>query len=590
MSERVMQQRAPAPSETEQDVVARETKRGVAALRPLDLIPAELLEPDERELVAAVRRRLSEGSLYVVALGEFKRGKSSVLNALLGEDVLPVGVVPLTSIVTLVRRGPRSAVAEYDDGRRESIDPARLGDFVTESGNPGNAKGLRSTELSVPTIDLPHQAVLVDTPGLGSVYESGTQHTLAFLPHVDVAMIVLSVDQTLSEAEEKLAAALREGGTEVLFVLNKADYLTGQELEQAVAFISGRLQARGLQDAPLFVVSAKKARSGEDDRGMRALVASLRTLLERRYETILERQSARRLSALLDDLETRYLVRDEIARRDTERLSRALTLLEKSRADVRRLADEQDAVFAHRVRGIERSAGERSAAFEQELRRALESEIERLADRLREDPAERVVDEALYAAISARLRAEAAHESHRVGQELGEAAERLSLTLDEAADSLAAATEEILGIKIARPQPASVGELALRIDIKLRDDPVALETLAGGLQATLPRVLRQRLVLRRARERAAELSNRHAGRLRSELQSALREAARGARRQSHEELDRLQRSLDQAIARGLAQREMAEDDAGAERERIERVLEAITRARALLGPRRESRT
>jgi hypothetical protein len=147
------------------------------------------------------------------------------------------------------------------------------------------------------------------------------------------------------------------------------------------------------------------------------------------------------------------------------------------------------------------------------------------------------------------------------------------------AESLAATTEELLGVPVARPQQTQIDELRVPVDVKLRDDPVALETITGGLQATLPGALRRRLLLRRARERAAELSNRHAGRLRSELVAALRDAARQAQRQSHAELDRLQRSLDKAIEHGMAHRTMAEHEAEAERERVAQVRDALARAR-----------
>jgi len=550
-----------------------------AAIEALQSLPLDLLEEDEAEQVAAVQHRVAESNLYVVALGEFKRGKSSLLNALLGSDVLPVGVVPLTSIVTMIRRGPSAAIAEYEDGHREEIDPADLRAFVTEAGNPDNRKGLRSVTVSVPSIHLPENTILVDTPGLGSVYESGTELTLAFLPHVDVALVVLSVDQTLTEAEERLARQLRDGGAQLVFVLNKADYFSAAELNEATHFIRDRLAAHGLDDCPLFVVSAKRARQEGHEAGVTALRRGLEDLLRQRSEALLDRLSRRRVRALLDDLETRYAVRDEIARSGAERLQNVLEGLATSRAEIQRLAEEQDALFTHRVRQIEREIAERSAVFEAELHEALIAELATLDEQLRQQPDERLIDTVLYKVIATRLQERAAREAHQVTDQLAVAARQLSAKLDEVAESLAATTEELLGVPVARPQQTQIDELRVPVDVKLRDDPVALETITGGLQATLPGALRRRLLLRRARERAAELSNRHAGRLRSELVAALRDAARQAQRQSHAELDRLQRSLDKAIEHGMAHRTMAEHEAEAERERVAQVRDALARAR-----------
>jgi len=572
---------------TDSPRAADTTSSAVSAPLPLQIIlgriPLELLEPDEAETVQAVRRRLAETSLYVVALGEFKRGKSSLLDAMLGADYLPIGVVPLTAVVTMIRRGPLAAVAEFEDGRREPIATDELHLYVTETGNPGNAKGLRRVELTVPSAYLPEQAVLIDTPGLGSVHEGGTEHTLAFLPHVDVALLVLSVDQTLTDAERRLAVQLHESGTELVVAVNKTDYLDEQELEEALRFVCDSLAAVGLVGTPVFAVSAKQARSGRaDDGGVVELRRHLSMILERRYEAILGRQSSRRIVRLLDYLQTSYSVRAEIARRSVEQLAEALHRIEEVRVGVRQTAEEQDALFAHRVKGIERGVAERSAAFCAELQTAMGAKLPELEERLRESAHESVVDAVFYLTIAERLTAQAARESGVVGRELHAAAERLTAALAQVAGSLADETGAILGVSIARPAAPLVADLAPRVEVKLGDDPVALETLAGGVQAALPIGVRRKLLLRRARDRAAELSNRHAGRLRSEVVGAVRKAARDTLRQAHAELDGLEQSLDQAIAYGVRQRAMGEREAVAAQQRNDEVLEDIAGARGSL--------
>lgn len=552
---------------------------GLPLQRILDRIPADLLEPDELRAMEAVRHRLAETSLYVVALGEFKRGKSSLLNAILAADYLPIGVVPLTAVVTMIRSGPLAAVVEFQDGRREPIAADELRLYVTELGNPGNEMSLTRAELTVPSLHLPEQAVLVDTPGLGSVHEGGTEHTLAFLPHVDVALLVLSVDQTLTEAERRLAVQLQAGGTELLVAVNKADYLDEQELEQAIGFVRDSLAAVGLESIPVFAVSAKQARRGQTDGGVRALRGHLTHILERRYEAILSRQSSRRLQKLLDDLQTSYSVRGEIARRSVDQLTEALHRIEEVRVGVRQKAEDQDAIFAHKVKRIEQDVGQRAAAFQADLRAAMEAGLPELSERLREQADEHTVDALFSQTISERLAAQTAHEAATVGRELRAAADSLTSALAEVAGSLADETGAVLGVSIARPAAPQLADVAPRVDVKLRDDRVALETLAGGVQGTLPAGVRRRLLLRRARERAAELANRHAGRLRSEVVAAIRDAARDALRQAHTELDGLQQSLDQAIAHGFSQRSMGEREAVAAQRRNDEVLEGIAAAR-----------
>ncbi|MBN2203640.1 MAG: dynamin family protein [Thermoleophilia bacterium] len=552
--------------------------RAAEALRRLRL---RSFDQSERERIDAVRRRVDEAGLYVVALGEFKRGKSTLLNALAGRRLLPVGVVPLTSVVTVLRRGPRRSMACAEDGSQTTLDVERLADYVTEAGNPGNRRGLSRVEITLPELDLPSHTVLVDTPGLGSVLETGSHHTLAFLPQVDVALIVLSVDQPLTEAEERLAVDLRERGAELLFALNKTDYLSGSEAAEALAFVAGRLAGVGLSDAPVFAVSAKAALDGDPASGVPELHSRLTALLEERYEALHAARAERRVLALLDELETEHLVLAEVAGRSEQELGVALEELTASRGTITRLAEEQDAVFDHRVKEVERALSDRAAAF----RRALESDLlEALEPVLRGDERvdEKRVDELMAATIAAALASRTTFEAAVVQEGVGDAAARLLEALDRLAVELTRDTERVLGVTIARPQRLSPGELTPTVDVKLRDDPVGLEMLTGALQAPVPGPLRRRLLARRSRERAGELANRHAGRLRSELAAGLREAALRVRREGHEQLDGIARSIDGAVARGLEQRRLAAGEAESARRQASAELESIRAARAIL--------
>lgn len=93
--------------------------------------------------------RLASGRLFVTCLGQFKRGKSTLLNALLGRAVLPTGVAPVTSVVTIVRYGPQATgVVRFVDGRSETIEISTLDEYVSETRNPETrSRLLRSKSL-----------------------------------------------------------------------------------------------------------------------------------------------------------------------------------------------------------------------------------------------------------------------------------------------------------------------------------------------------------------------------------------------------------------------------------------------------------
>lgn len=225
---------------------------------------AAAIEGVDGEACGQLRQRFAEGAFNLVVAGQFKRGKSSVINALLGVNLLPVGVVPLTSVVTLLRFGsvPRTTVAFLDGGERD-IALDTLADYVTEKANPGNAKGVREVAVAYPSEWLRGGIRLADTPGIGSVYQHNTDAAYRYLPQADAVLVVASVDQPVSGAELDFLADVRQYADKVFCLLNKADYLDAEQLREAVAFSAQAVGRTMGAPVPIFPVSAKLALAGK---------------------------------------------------------------------------------------------------------------------------------------------------------------------------------------------------------------------------------------------------------------------------------------------------------------------------------------
>lgn len=225
-------------------------------------------ESDAQSVVGDMRaltQRLREGLFYVACLGQFKRGKSTLLNALVDEDILPVGVVPVTSVVTVLRFGPiRTAVLRFRDGTTKQLQVSGLRDFVSEDGNPENQKAVELVEVFLPSPLLKAGMCLVDTPGVGSVFANATETTRAFVPHVDAALVVLGADPPISGEELSLVRDVASSVDALIFVVNKTDRLSEQERAEAAAFCQ-RVLAQNLNRpiGPLLQVSALGQRKGD---------------------------------------------------------------------------------------------------------------------------------------------------------------------------------------------------------------------------------------------------------------------------------------------------------------------------------------
>lgn len=213
--------------------------------------------------------RCSEGRFHLAVLGQFKRGKSTLLNALTGEPILPVGVVPLTAAPTFLQYGEVAKISvRYRDNRPadEFIGASTaerstyLAGFVTEKGNPQNKLGVAEVQVDVPASILSGGVVLIDTPGIGSTYRHNTTATLNFLQQCDAALFLVSADPPITEAELEFLRQVKDKVPRLFFVLNKIDYLNAGELEEALAFYKCILadEVGWNHEFPVFCVSARK--------------------------------------------------------------------------------------------------------------------------------------------------------------------------------------------------------------------------------------------------------------------------------------------------------------------------------------------
>jgi Dynamin family len=250
--------------------------------------------------------RIAAGRFYVACVGQFKRGKSTLLNALIGESILPSGVIPVTAVPTIVRFGERrQARVRLRSGEWTEIRVGDIEEYVSEVRNPENQKGVSALEVFVSSPLLREGMCFVDTPGLGSVFSGNTAATHAFLPHIDAAIVVIGADPPIAGDELSFVEKVAKEVPDIVFVLNKADRVTGQERNAAVEFATRVLEEKLHRVPAIFEVSALEQLDGEGSaRDWPRLVKSLELLVRRSGQQLVRDAASRSLGRLSDQLRT----------------------------------------------------------------------------------------------------------------------------------------------------------------------------------------------------------------------------------------------------------------------------------------------
>ncbi len=203
--------------------------------------------------------KLAEDRFVLAVVGQFKRGKSSLMNAIIGRDLLPTGVLPLTSAVTVLKYGPKERLTITKEGATypEEVPLSSLAEYVTEKGNPGNKKKVACACLELPLPFLRRGLEFVDTPGIGSAIEANTATTYGFLPRSDAVIFVTSVESPLTRAETDFLESIRGHVRKIFFVVNKIDFVGEKEQQEILHFISEALKHRtGAENVRIFPLSS----------------------------------------------------------------------------------------------------------------------------------------------------------------------------------------------------------------------------------------------------------------------------------------------------------------------------------------------
>lgn len=338
------------PVSGEANLPDAETSRMDGAARLLrlaklaDVFGANPVADEARELAV----RISEGRFYVACVGQFKRGKSTLINALIGQPILPTGFLPVTAVPTVIRFDQQAnARVRTGEASWKNIPVSDLKEYVTEELNPGNQKGVHGAEVFVPSALLSSGMCIVDTPGLGSVFTGNTAATQAFIPHIDAALVVVGADPPLAGEELTLVEAIGKQVRELILVLNKADRTTDAERAVASTFTRQLLRQRLHREmGPVFQVSAQeRAEQRGPERDWQKLTAALQHLVDDSGYQLVRTACERGLQRLTEQLLATISEQRDALCRPVEESERRILVMKRTTAEAERSMRELGVLF-----------------------------------------------------------------------------------------------------------------------------------------------------------------------------------------------------------------------------------------------------
>lgn len=257
--------------------------------------------------------KLQQEKFYLVMIGLFKRGKSSLVNAIIGKEIVPYSVVPLTSIVTLIEYGETDyAEIYFIDGKKKVCEIKNIYEYVTEMENPLNKKNVDYVKVYVNS-DFLKKITLVDTPGIGSTFENNTETTYSFINKIDAALFILSADLPISKTEVEFLTKLKTTVPKIVFVLNKIDLITEKELENMLIFNSNTLKNLiGSNTVDIIPVSARYALEGIQKNdfllyrksGFERLVEEIEKILAKEKHNVILASAKNQYVSFIEKIET----------------------------------------------------------------------------------------------------------------------------------------------------------------------------------------------------------------------------------------------------------------------------------------------
>lgn len=518
-----------------------------------------------------LREKIENNVFNLVVLGQFKRGKTSLINALLGAEILPTAVVPLTSIATILKYGEMLNInVHFNDGRVTKIEPATLTQYVTEKGNPRNEKDVQEVIITYPSSYLKDGVRLIDTPGVGSVYEHNTDVAYQYLPKSDAALFLLSVDQPVSKAELDFLKDVKEYFHRIFFLQNKADYVGSEDLGESISFSKKIIEECMGSDVKIFPLSAKLALEGKLSGEKELLEKSFLPEFEHILNTFLMQEKGKVLLLSVTNNLLRMLSQTRLGLElemkslvtPLEELEEKIKIFENKKSEV--LVEKNDfnlLLDGETKKIVNNVLDEDLKAFRQELilkvLKDLESSYSESSGismkELREKLEEQVITEVKQAFATWR-----GIEDEKLAKTFEAACKRFIIKIDDTVDSLLKFSAELFAVPFDIIKAEAIWSTKSGFYYRFKEQPVGIEIVASSLTLLLPKFIGEKIILKKAKEYLHRVIDMQTAKVGCDFEERLHKSKLAFRWEMFQRIEATIEGISKAIEKGMIRKSKGE--------------------------------
>jgi GTP-binding protein EngB required for normal cell division len=473
--------------------------------------------------VGLVSEKLNAGVFSLIVVGQFKRGKTTFINALLGENLLPTAIIPLTSIITILRYGGKLQItAFFTNGTEKEIEHDDLPMYITEKFNPNNEKGVNRVEITYPSRYLKNGVQIIDTPGVGSVFEHNTKTTYEYLSQADAYIFLVSADPPITRVELDFLRDLKNLAAKTFFVQSKIDMVSEADSNESLSFSKNIIEKEtNYSDVEIFPLSGKQALEGKLDNNSRKVEESGLGIFERSLGKflidekggVLLKSSAEKAIALINEEILLLELEEKSLRLPLNELENKIATFKNFIKESGQEKIEGEILLAQEVKEFQETV------LKEDINKLMVKKKKWLQEKVAEFSVTHInennkrfaelMDEFLDISIREIFSEWRVEEENILKKNLEEIFKRFFNRMNKILEQIIHSSAEIFGISYRQIQMPFVMPSEIEFRFLTMDEPGILSIIIDLGIRTLPKKLGHKLIIKTAKEKARMLVGRH---------------------------------------------------------------------------------